>query len=486
MKKIFSKKSNRIKLMVLPFIILLCAGIISYSYLKSKKNISEAEAHQVVAQSYDKKQAGSVESIIEYGEKYSITIHYPFTKNSNIDQKIYSDVILYMNNFKDESNGYDGKQNYLYIDYDSYDIDGEYISVSFNTEKGIYGYAHPEHTVKNYVYKISNGTRLTLGDVILEDKTSDFIDAVISGLKDKYEEAKADGENDINALVYEYIAANPYCFYFDTEGMVLKFDVYSIMSGSQGIPEITIPYANVKRFFKPELKISYVENELEKQQEELSASKNIKKAVREIDKNKPMVALTFDDGPHPEYTRSILKALNQHKGAATFYVLGNRATSYPDVIEEIIIQGSEVGNHSWSHSNYSNREVVDIKEDKDKVQNAVKAITGSAPETIRVPYGSTNATVESGVELPIVLWSVDTNDWKDKNSKVIIERATSNIKDGDIILMHDIWGETANAVPEIVKILSDKGFQLVTVSEMMNARNVDIKKGKKYFSFLKK
>ena len=81
------------------------------------------------------------------------------------------------------------------------------------------------------------------------------------------------------------------------------------------------------------------------------------------------------------------------------------------------------------------------------MQNAVKAITGSAPETIRVPYGSTNATVESSVELPIVLWSVDTNDWKDKNSKVIIERATSNIKDGDIILMHDIWGETANAVP---------------------------------------
>lgn len=475
MKRIFTKKSIGLRLFYVFSVIILAVAVFFYrdSLFHFKSEIKDN------IEISNRKNVGDIESIIEYGDRVNIVAHYPKFNNETIDKSILMTVESHISDFRNEILQDDSNSGNLHIDYDSYVIDNKYISIAMNYVKNMSFHASTEELVENRVYDLSNGYQLTIKDVIDESKMSSFIDMVSSEIKNKYNYEDEALKNDIS----EFMNNNAYDFYFDNDGIVVRFDKYSILPGYLGVPSVSLKYDDVKALYKNGFSINKVNNAVEIQKEDIKPKEtNVNTSKRNIDPNKPMVAITFDDGPHPEHTRAILSALKKYNGAATFYVLGKRATVYSDVIQEIHNSGSEIGNHSWAHADYSKLNSSDIKTDKNKVQNTIKEIIGTAPATIRVPYGATNKEVEAGVGMPVILWSVDTNDWKDKDKAVIVQRATSNIKDGDIILMHDIWKETADAVPDILKELSNKGFQIVTVSEMAQAKGITLNSGKKYFS----
>lgn len=201
---------------------------------------------------------------------------------------------------------------------------------------------------------------------------------------------------------------------------------------------------------------------------------------RVIDPGKPMVALTFDDGPHPRYTLQIIDTLKKYKCAATFFVVGSRAEKYPQTIKAIAESGNQIGNHTYDHTELTKLDGKKISEEITKTAKAVYNASGSEPEVLRPSYGSINSAVRENTGLPLILWSIDTLDWKTRNTKLVVKEALKNVKDGDILLMHDIYKTTADAADTIIKELSARGYQMVTIHELYAARGIEMQKGKVY------
>lgn len=200
------------------------------------------------------------------------------------------------------------------------------------------------------------------------------------------------------------------------------------------------------------------------------------------DGNRPMVALTFDDGPHPKYTLEILDALKRNNARATFFVVGSRAERYKEVIGSIRENGNEIGNHTYDHKELTKLSGGDITGELGRTTGILEHITGSKPVLTRPTYGSVNDKVRKYAGSPLVLWSIDTLDWKTRNTDKIVHQTMKNVKDGDIILMHDIYKTTAEAAGKIIEKLNALGYDIVTVSDLYKARGIDLQNGKEYYS----
>lgn len=199
----------------------------------------------------------------------------------------------------------------------------------------------------------------------------------------------------------------------------------------------------------------------------------------EIDPDKPMVALTFDDGPSI-YTPQILKTLKKYHARATFFIVGERVSPYSSTIKKASRQGCEIGSHSYSHANLGTASSAVIKKELNKTEKKVKNILGFYTPIMRPPYGSIGNDLRKQVGKPMILWSIDTLDWKTRNAKSTENKIMSTVKDGDIILMHDLYSQSRDAAKKVIPKLIKEGYQLVTVSEMARYKGFMMKDGKAY------
>jgi peptidoglycan/xylan/chitin deacetylase (PgdA/CDA1 family) len=185
------------------------------------------------------------------------------------------------------------------------------------------------------------------------------------------------------------------------------------------------------------------------------------------------VALTFDDGPHPTLTPMLLDMLERERVRATFYMIGSCAAGSPDIVRRAFEAGHEIGNHSWSHPDLTRIPLARAAEEIARTDALLESITGEQPNTVRPPYGARNSRVEALAEpRPMMLWDVDTNDWRTRNT-ASVERAAIR-SDGGIVLMHDIHPTTVAAVPAIILDFKSRGFSFVTVSDCVewDIRNI--------------
>jgi len=199
--------------------------------------------------------------------------------------------------------------------------------------------------------------------------------------------------------------------------------------------------------------------------ENLTESPN---GVRAINPFRPMVALTFDDGPSV-HTVPILDALEYHGVVATFYVTANRLENYRDIAIRTHLMGNEIANHTWSHPRLPHLSWDGIFAELHQSNVAIAEITGTAPASFRPTYGFFDHRVEEiarELGLPLILWSLDTNDWYTRNVNSIFNVVVNNVQDRDIILLHDLHEPTAQATVLLIPALIEMGFQLVTVSEL--------------------
>jgi|GEM_PF-2158249 len=180
-----------------------------------------------------------------------------------------------------------------------------------------------------------------------------------------------------------------------------------------------------------------------------------------------VVALTFDDGPNDSSTVKILDILKKYKVKATFFVLGSMAEKYPAVLKRINDDGHEIGNHSYAHSNLSVMTDKEIQKDITQTNELIAKHSGQQPGLLRPPYGAFNQKVVQAVPgMRLALWDIDTLDWQVRNGKKIVEKVEQHVKNGDIILMHDIHKTTANGVEPLIKMLIKKGYTFRTVSQL--------------------
>ena len=205
--------------------------------------------------------------------------------------------------------------------------------------------------------------------------------------------------------------------------------------------------------------------------------------VRNGSRQQRYIALTFDDGPHPQYTLEILDMLKKHNIKATFFVLGQFAEEYPDIIRRQVNEGHEIGNHTYSHFDITKISKDKFKEEFNRTQEIISSLTGVESKVFRPPYGVYNENVVKVIneqESNIILWTYDqdSKDWSNPGVDEIVTTTVSNIKNGDIILFHDyVYHETSNtvsALESIIPELTNQGYSFVTVSELMKLLESDI------------
>ncbi|MBQ4526481.1 MAG: polysaccharide deacetylase family protein [Clostridia bacterium] len=200
-----------------------------------------------------------------------------------------------------------------------------------------------------------------------------------------------------------------------------------------------------------------------------------------IDPSKPMIALTFDDGPSA-YTPQILDCLTQYGARATFFCVGQNVKLYPQTVKRAFELGMEIGNHTYNHPDLVKASDSSVSYQLNSTKNAIYDASGIYPEVMRPPYGSIDSRVRSLSGYPVILWSVDTLDWKTRNANSTYNSIISKVKDGDIILMHDLYSQTAAAVKLVVPKLYEAGYQMVSVSELAKYKGINLQNGVSYSS----
>lgn len=201
-----------------------------------------------------------------------------------------------------------------------------------------------------------------------------------------------------------------------------------------------------------------------------------------VDPGRPMIALTFDDGPGKR-TGELLNVLEEYHAHATFFMLGKNAGLYPDEIRRMKEIGCEIASHSYDHPDLSKMDEEGIRDQIDRTNQKFAEIAGQGAAVVRPPYGAISDTMRSVVGMPMILWNIDTLDWKTRNAETTVNMVMENVKDGDIVLMHDIHSESVDAAMELIPKLIEAGYQLVTVPEMAAAKGVTMEAGKSYTDF---
>lgn len=186
------------------------------------------------------------------------------------------------------------------------------------------------------------------------------------------------------------------------------------------------------------------------------------------------VAITFDDGPGSAIDQ-LLATLKAHDAQATFFVLGDVSAARPTSLKKIAAAGHEIGTHTWDHEALPTLTDDQIRAELTRSADVIEKITGTRPELMRPPYGSVTKRVLGLLgqrEWPVIEWSLDPEDWKDRNADVVYKRVIAGTRPGSIVLLHDIHATTVAAVPRILAELADRGYRFVTVSQLYGRKLV--------------
>ena len=393
----------------------------------------------------------NIDTIIEEEKNILVGINYPVTTIQKLDAIIQNDIETIYNTFKNEYEGFDDmkEQSELNIDYTYETINDRYINITLSIFIDSSTLANPDNYMKSYVYDKKQNKLLTIHDLIADDNFSEFVRLLKIELLQKYKDCIL--LDQLKATIteeYDYPL-----FTFDHEMLSIYFNPAEIAASYCDILEINIPFNQLKLKLPitPEVK--------------LDTTIRLLTPNKVIDPERKVVALTFDDGPS-KYTNEILDILKENDAYATFFVIGNKVEIYKETMQKMVSYGNEIGNHSYNHKWLTKLTEEDLREQITKTQEIIQTTTGFTPTQIRPTYGSISAKLRDQLDLDIVMWTVDTSDWKYQSVDRIVKEATTNIKDLDIILMHDTHKRTVDALKKIIPELQKQGFEFVTVSEL--------------------
>ena len=383
-----------------------------------------------------------VHTIIEEEENLLIGINYPNTSYKRLNTIIKTEVDNIYKDFKEtyHFSSTISEKSELNIDYKKTEFE-DYINIALDIHISSINLTKPIHYVKTYFFSKEKQTLLNIKELF--------------------------DENSIIIIKNQLAKQNVNIHYFDSYMNQIQFFIEKEQSHF---------YLNIHNelieFSCDNNNIQFLKQLIFK--EDIQKVDTFYISNQTLDIHKKYVAITFDDGPSI-YTKNILETLKKHNVNATFFVLGNKVETYQDLLKQSLKDGNVIGNHSYNHKWLIKLNEEDIKKQINKTNEEIQKYTGYVPTLLRPTYGSVNQTIKYIPNMDIVLWTVDTMDWKYKSVNKIISRATSHLKDGDIILMHDIYKRTANALDKIITEIKKQGFEIVTVLELR-----EIQKLRKY------
>ena len=409
-----------------------------------------------------KKEIGTIQTIEGEKNLKSYELKYPLFKSEKLNSSISSYLKEKVKDFLNENEKEKAK---LQCDYNSFSFnENNGVSVCFkfltSTKK------QKKETVKTMVF--CHGKQLEVNNIFIKDNTKKIMATIKSEMQNnkeytniiKKEKIILDEkfQNDINFLNNFIIKKDSIEFLFNS-GVIFpeKYGVISVDVENNLLKENFVKnFININPF------------------DSLIKEKDLEK------RKKPLIALTFDDGPNKEITDIILDELEKNDAKATFFVIGKEAKQNPEILKREIASGHEIANHTWSHKTLTKLNEKSIESEIEKTDDFIEETVNFRPKILRAPGGSINNRIKKIVNKPFIYWSIDTKDWKTNDEEKTIDSVLKNASDGDIILMHDRVKSTAEAVKTIIPELINRGFCLVTVSEMFQLKNIPLEKGKQY------
>lgn len=200
-------------------------------------------------------------------------------------------------------------------------------------------------------------------------------------------------------------------------------------------------------------------------------------------KDKKTVAITFDDGPSSTYNKQFLEVLAKNKAHATFFMVGTMMNSCQKCVLDTYNSGNEVASHTYNHINIKKSDPLEVNENIEKTDDLFYQITGDHIKYVRPPYGAYNKTNLENVNYPLILWNVDPEDWRYRDVEKIVNNVMENVSDGSIILMHELYQTSLEALEIILPKLYAEGYQVVSVGELAELQDRSIEAHHAYRSF---
>ncbi|KMY46041.1 hypothetical protein AC622_19125 [Bacillus sp. FJAT-27916] len=386
--------------------------------------------------------------------KGHVSVEYPLFHLDSVDQqiKIYLDSLLEtIENTTDKEK--------VTLSYKIHHYSNQTLSISFLESK---------RPINLLTIDLKKGKVITFDDLIKVEPDSDCLDLLsdIAFAEIKKNNSSALSDKEIKKMTAP-IAENYNQFIIYNQAIV--FDL--LLNDEKESYQLAISKELLNDYLTDTYKAGENHDDLSGNYEpaNIITERSTKENTLSIDEK--VIALTFDDGPRAGVTNVILDALKKYDAKATFFVLGSRCEAGADLLKRMADEGHEIGNHTWDHPKMTSEGASGIVKQIDRTNEIVKQITGTAPTLFRPPYGLYDERVSSYVgKENLVLWDVDTLDWKLRNADLVVPNALSTVKEGNIILMHDIYSSTAEAAVAIIRELSRQGYEFVTVSELLEIK----------------
>lgn len=320
-----------------------------------------------------------------------------------------------------------------------------------------------ETNYKNLIIDTKTGEEITFNDLIKKDKNDEFTQKELELLSLKYPEFIVDDiKNNKGNTGYNI-------YYVKDNEVIIYYKDYMLSYELQDEISLIINYNEIKEFlnFTPTLDKNY------KNEDGYNYS-NSKKTV----------ALTFDDGPSKKYNSLILEELAKNKAHATFFMVGTMMNSCGKCVVDTYKSGNEIGSHTYSHINIKRSKMEDVSENIAKLNTKYNELTGDNIKYLRPPYGAYNKNNLDTINMPLILWDLDTEDWRYRDVDHIVNYIIENVNDGSIILMHELYETSYEALKIALPKLYSMGYQVVSITELANIKNRTLEPGHAYRKIL--
>lgn len=414
---------------------------------------------------------GESTAYIQMEEDLVVRILYPESDVPALNEAMESWVNKTVMDYQTECVGYhiEGDCGELTAEYESFLVDKHLVSIKIS---GVFDkpyLAHPIDTIATFHADLETQNLFSLDHILLPEGHTALVSKVVS-------DAGADA-----GFIDEHLLDH---WVLTSEGLEITLARGDYLPMSAGTKTFLYTYEELEGILSLD-NLSISEPTPIDETTDVPFSEPLPNVLPDSPSNpdRPMVALTFDDGPS-KHTDRLLDIFSTYGGEGTFFVIGNILENHSDVLQRMVAEGHEIGGHSWDHRQLTKLGSADLNSQLTGTRAKILELTGVDATLLRPPYGSYNSDVKNMcMDLGIVMvnWSLDTLDWKYKNPDRIYETILSEVQDRDIILCHDLHGTTVEAMERVVPELIARGYQLVTVSELLGQRGDVIRAGEVYF-----
>jgi len=391
---------------------------------------------------------GEMTEVYAYGKGVAYGLRYPVYEDEAMQAAVRSAaealLLKELENFSVDGNA----ECELLIDYEDAAF-GQLESVLFRVERNNDG--RKEYAAKPWVYNKKKGEAVE-AETLFGDRAYTYIAGKVNAaLAQAGEQQEIPGDR-------EFFAS----YLLTAEGAKFFYEI------DDKEASVTIPYPELHTYMAVTVGGTVVQE-----------------TIRVLDPEKPMIALTFDDGPHFQETPRLLEILEKNGVKVTFFVLGDRSMSSEKNIETVKMvadSGNEIASHTYSHKDLATLSGQKLVDEIAKARENIYTLTGDYPTFIRPPYGSYDDEVKACAHAPLITWNLDSKDWSFRNTDMIVQHVLKEAGDGKIVLMHDIHWFTVDAAEILIPELIRRGYQIVTLRELFYYKGVELENGKVYHS----